>query len=772
MNASPSFSSVAPDPAAIARHLDILFGYLDGLVPVRLLGEAGTSDKAPQSCFELVGAPVVARVQREAPRAQLDGRGVFVVPGVVAAPGRARAADVVASGVLLVDLDAGDIPAKRQHLAERLGAPSLIVASGGRTAEGHEKLHLYWRLTEAAAGEHLALLVRLRGRIADIVGGDRSFASVHQPIRVAGTIHGKNGVQAFVRILADTGSEYELADLDERIAEMPHAPGVAPPAAGRRRTAGATAGDVMTRRVQAGGTDQDTRYSALSKVIGYWLCMARLRRVTSVEAWRAVVEHNAARIDPPWSEDRLRREFDALAQVDQRNHGPMPIGEANPEATAPPPLSEDALAAAFVETHGRRWRYVAVWGAWMRWTGAVWERDETHAVRETVRQVCRGAIPAEAAAGDRRRTASEKTIRAVERIAAADPAIAARASDWDAHPLLLNTPAGVIRLDTGAVLDHEPARMLTQITSASLGSSCPRWLSFLDEITDGDQELARYLARLCGYTVTGSTEEQVFFFLHGLGANGKSVFLQTISKVLGAYAATAPLSAFTSSNSDQHPTDLAGLIGKRLVTVSETEAGRSWAETRIKTVTGGDAVRARFMHRDFFEFTPSFKLAIAGNHRPRLSGVGEATRRRIHLVPFTVTIPPERRDRKLGERLLAERDGILGWMLEGCADWREQGLAPPPCMLASADEYFDEEDLVGQWIAERCVLGPRERATARELYGSWNDWTQGTGADPGSQKSLGDALRGRGLKAAKLGGQRCWLGLALRRRCRGEGGPC
>ena len=315
-------------------------------------------------------------------------------------------------------------------------------------------------------------------------------------------------------------------------------------------------------------------------------------------------------------------------------------------------------------------------------------RDDTRAVLEAIRQIARAAIAPDTRASEAKRVASEKTIRSVERIASADPAIAARAGDWDTDPFLLNTPAAIVHLESGELIPHDPGRMLTQITQASPGAASTRWGAFLDEVTGGDAELAAYLARLGGYCLSGSTEEQVFVFLHGSGANGKSVFLQAISQVLGTYAATAPLGTFMASRNDAHPTDLAGLVGKRLVTVTETEAGRAWAESRIKAITGGDPIRARFMNKDFFEFTPTFKLAVAGNHRPRLAGVGEAMRRRMHLVPFTVTIPPERRDKRLLERLLEERDGILGWLIDGYADWRETGLAPPASVLQSAEEYF------------------------------------------------------------------------------------
>lgn len=191
---------------------------------------------------------------------------------------------------------------------------------------------------------------------------------------------------------------------------------------------------------------------------------------------------------------------------------------------------------------------------------------------------------------------------------------------------------------------------------------------------------------------------------------------------MGDYAATATLDTFMASPGNRHLSELAGLRAARLVQVPETEADRSWAEARIKSVTGGEKIRATFMRQDFFEFAPQFKFLVAGNHRPTLIHVGEAMRRRLHLVPFTVTIPSERRDRDLAAKLHAERDGILGWMLQGCLEWQRIGLAPPACIADAAAEYFAAEDLVGQWIEECCVLGAGERSTSAALFQSWKAW--------------------------------------------------
>lgn len=185
-----------------------------------------------------------------------------------------------------------------------------------------------------------------------------------------------------------------------------------------------------------------------------------------------------------------------------------------------------------------------------------------------------------------------------------------------------------------------------------------RWRT---EDTGGDKELQSYLQRMVGYALTGSTQEHALFFLYGTGANGKSVFVNTLATILGDYATNAPMDTFMETRTDRHPTDMAGLRGARFVAAIETEQGKRWAESKLKNLTGGDKISARFMRQDFFEFFPQFKLFVAGNHKPAIRNIDEAMKRRLHLIPFTITVPPERRDKNLQQKLLAERDGILAW---------------------------------------------------------------------------------------------------------------
>jgi putative DNA primase/helicase len=202
------------------------------------------------------------------------------------------------------------------------------------------------------------------------------------------------------------------------------------------------------------------------------------------------------------------------------------------------------------------------------------------------------------------------------------------------------------------------------------------------------------------------------------------------------------------------------LRGARLVMATETEEGRRWAESRIKALTGGDPITARFMRQDFFTFTPQFKLFIAGNHKPGLRNVDEAIRRRLHLIPFDVKIPADERDRALAEKLKAEWPGILAWAIEGCRHWQRNGLAPPHAVTKATDEYLEAEDAMGQWLAECCEQGPYRWASRADLFASWRQWAERVGEYVLPLKRFLQALETRGFVGArKHGGVRGFAGV-------------
>jgi putative DNA primase/helicase len=265
--------------------------------------------------------------------------------------------------------------------------------------------------------------------------------------------------------------------------------------------------------------------------------------------------------------------------------------------------------------------------------------------------------------------------------------------------------------------------------------------------------------------LTGDIREHALVFCYGRGGNGKTTLLNTVTAILGDYAQTAAMETFTAAKYAAHPTDLAMLNGARLVTAAETEEGRAWAETRIKQITGGDPISARFMRCDFFTYKPAFKLMIIGNHEPTLRNVDEAARRRFNVVPLDRT--PKTVDKQLQDKLGAEWPGILRWMIEGCLAWQANGLAPPESVRAATDSYFDNQDLVSQWLEDKCDVDPGNQfktATSAELFKSWSDYAKAGGDPSGSRRSFARVLERRGLRQFRRGKERAraWQGVRLR----------
>ena len=274
------------------------------------------------------------------------------------------------------------------------------------------------------------------------------------------------------------------------------------------------------------------------------------------------------------------------------------------------------------------------------------------------------------------------------------------------------------------------------------------------------------MQRYAGYCCTGFTSEHVFVFAYGTGANGKSTFINTITRILGGYVAISDMSTFMANSTPQHPTDLAKLRGARLVVAQETQGGRRWDETKIKALTGGDTITARFMRQDFFDFVPTFKLFICGNHKPRLTSVDEAMRRRLLLVPFTVQIPPAERDPHLPEKLKAEWPAILRWCVDGCAAWRQVGLLPPPAVRDATEAYFASQDTLQQWLDDCTTAGGQSAFTrTADLFASWKAWAEDHNIKPGSAQTLSEALADRGfVRDRNTAGQRGFRNLTVKAR--------
>ena len=431
------------------------------------------------------------------------------------------------------------------------------------------------------------------------------------------------------------------------------------------------------------------------------------------------------------------------------------------DGVQPPAFSDDALALSFADLHADKLRYVVKW-SWMLWNGTHWQSDGKLKHYDYARSICREAAASCNELKLQKGLASNKTVAAVVQMARSDHRLVSTVEQWDADPWLLNTPDGVIDLRTGIMREHRAEDLITRITAVSPSKdACPLWHTFLDRVTGGDKALQQYLQRVCGYALTGLTREHALFFLWGTGANGKGTFINAVTGVLADFHRIASIETFTASHGDRHPTDLAGLMGARLVTANETEEGRRWAEAKVKMLTGGDKVTARFMRQDFFDYMPQFKLMIAGNHKPGLRAVDEAIRRRFNLIPFTVTIPPEERDPDLGEKLKAELPGIMQWMIDGCLDWQKQGLAPPEAVTAATDAYMEAQDAIGAWVEEACESDPQAKEKAGDLYASWKAWADRSGEFAGSMKMFSQKLIDRDYGQWRTGSARGFVGLRI-----------
>ncbi len=443
------------------------------------------------------------------------------------------------------------------------------------------------------------------------------------------------------------------------------------------------------------------------------------------------------------------------------NAGPSPVAtdqaaQLNTSAKAAEiELTEDGIAEEFAGKHVDDFRFDHDRGYWFCWKGTHWQMNKTNLAFDYARRLCRKHR------GGRTKMATKNAVQGVEHMARSDPRLAVTSENWDRDSYLVGTPGGTVNLKSGVM---QPAKRddfitrLTTVTPAEKGTPCPVFAAYLSQAANGDETLVRFLQQWAGYCLTGSTNEQALLFIYGPGGNGKSVFVNVLTEIMGDYAKVASMQTFTASKQQRHLTEVAMLHGARLVTASETEKGQEWSEGRINSLTGSEPITANYMRQDHFTFVPAFKLTLIGNHKPKLGTVNEAARRRFNIVPFVHK--PAQPDKSLSEKLRAEYPAILRWMIEGCLDWRANGLLRPQVVLNATTEYFEEQDTVGRWIKEACDLGPEKKATATALYGSWKDFAIANGESAGSQVTFASLLSQHGFEKKKSGGLSVYVGIA------------
>jgi len=440
---------------------------------------------------------------------------------------------------------------------------------------------------------------------------------------------------------------------------------------------------------------------------------------------------------------------------------------------APVSSSQAALSAwdedryALTDLGGARYLrdYIESIGSGIRYTeeagfflldpeSGVWRKDDRQAVRthaqavaDLVRELARTASIDGAREGaldaDKKRAArlnryaahaqSSKGLDAMLRELQAVRGVPASIEDFDRDPDLLAVRNGVIDLRTGTLLPPDPSRLMTRRVDIDYdpNARAERWERFLLEVFPDHEELAAYTQRLVGYGITGHTSEQCFVVHWGTGANGKSVFTDTLTEVFREHTVTTPFSTFEERPSGGIPNDLAALKGSRIVQAAEGEQGKPMAEAMLKRVTGRDMISARFMRKEFFEFRPTFLLMLATNFKPKFRGQDEGLWRRVKLIPWARYFKPEERDHRLGDTLLAEAQGILAWAVRGAIEWYARGLQDPQVVVDATREYRDQSNALDGFLPGIYVFDQNGRVDSSKVFADFQQY-----ADEGNYLDL------------------------------------
>ncbi len=435
------------------------------------------------------------------------------------------------------------------------------------------------------------------------------------------------------------------------------------------------------------------------------------------------------------------------------------------------PLTDMGNAERLIARHGQDLRYCYEMDKWFVWNGKHWEgtyaaveRKAKEAVRAIVDEVnLVDSIPGlsvderDALKGQIRSHAmyseSRPRINAMIELAKSEGGVQIHAADLDADHWLFNVQNGTVDLRTGVLRPHDCADLITHVSRITYDKDAQAhlWESFIADIMAGDPEMAGYLQRVVGYCLTGEVSEQCLFFLWGAGSNGKSTFTEAVQALLGNLCHKSVASLFTTSkqnNDDGRATpELARLRAKRLVVTCELDTGKRVDEARVKDLTGNDTIVARGLYQDYIEFAPTHKLFVFGNHKPMVKGADHGIWRRLRLIPFTVCFDdfPEKKDPNLKDKLMRELPGMLNWAIAGCMEWQQHGLGVPKSVKVATEEYRTDMDVLGQFLAECCVVFADGQVKASELYTEYTFWARINGEHEASRKAFGMMLQERGF---------------------------
>lgn len=468
---------------------------------------------------------------------------------------------------------------------------------------------------------------------------------------------------------------------------------------------------------------------------------------------------------------------------------PQPQNEpaaGRPQAVIPKfDLGDLGNAERFIHYFGKDLRYCFPFKAWFVWNGSRWVIDEKGLIKERAKTISR-KIDEEVVveeSDDRRNQLRKQAQKARQKqsidalISLSESSVPVLPDQMDNDPWLLNVRNGVVDLRTGALSPHEREHLITKQIGVDYDPSatCPKWERFLSDVMQ-DREgnilvnVIEFLQKSIGYSLTGETMEQCLFFLHGTGKNGKSTFIDTIQKLMADYAEQTSTETFlVKQQNNSINNDIARLRGARFVSATESEDGKRLAESLIKQLTGGDRITARFLHKEFFTFKPSFKIFFATNHKPKIRGTDYAIWRRIRLIPFNVTIDDKKVNPNLPKELEAELPGILNWAVKGCMKWQQEGLKPPVEVQAATDDYKQEMDSISDFIEDCLYIDRHAKVSIKSLSEAYSRWCTENNEYEHKKAVFSDKLvewmdaRGHFVEKARIGHERTrgWEGIGL-----------
>lgn len=420
--------------------------------------------------------------------------------------------------------------------------------------------------------------------------------------------------------------------------------------------------------------------------------------------------------------------------------------------------TESNLALAFVHRKAGQLLYCDELGGWLEWIGTHWKRDKTQQAFNYCVNLARSLPSGGKTVG------KASFAKGVEKIASAEPSFARVAESFDLDRDLLATPQGTINLRTGELQASRPEDMITRCCGASPALGMPfRWLDFLSDALEGDADSVEFLQEFLGYSLTGHIGAELFVYFDGPGGNGKGCITSVMRMILGDYFHVAPAQLLLYTPMPQHPTSMAALRGKRLVVASELPVGARLDEQRLKMISGGDAIQARLMRADEFEFLPELKLAIASNHQPKIVRPDDAMRRRLRVIrmPKVIANP----DPAFKHTVLpGEVRQIMHWLLEGAARVLARGekFVTPDRVKVHSDEYLGSQDSIGTFITERCETGFGLACDRTNLYRAYCNWAESTGESfVMSAREFYPEMEKRRFSSGKSNGERVLKGIRL-----------